>query len=111
MNEEPRKYYMPNQFDNESNVLAHYETTGPEVFSQTEGEIDVFVAGMGTTGTLMGVGGYLKKKKPAVRIVAVEPAEGHTIQGLKNMSESIVPRIYRPEMFDEKVVRLFPATE
>jgi cysteine synthase B len=96
--------YMPNQFDNESNVLAHYETTGPEIFSQTKGDVDVFVAGIGTTGTLMGVGKYLKEKKPGVRIVAVEPTVGHTIQGLKNMSESIVPKIYHPDRFDEKVV-------
>jgi len=96
--------YMPNQFDNENNVLAHYETTGPEVFSQTKGEIDVFVAGMGTTGTLMGVGKYLKEKKPSVKIVAVEPTEGHTIQGLKNMKESIVPGIYHPDAFDEKMI-------
>lgn len=102
--EEPEKYYMPNQFDNESNVLAHYETTGPEVFSQTNGEIDIFVAGMGTTGTLMGVGRYLKEKKPEVRIVGAEPTEEHTIQGLKNMCESIVPSIYHPEMCDEKIV-------
>ena len=104
VNEHPELFYMPNQFDNASNVLAHYETTGPEAFSQTEGEIDVFVAGMGTTGTLMGAGKYLKEKKPGVRIVGAEPTIGHTIQGLKNMKESIVPRIYRPEMLDEKIV-------
>jgi cysteine synthase B len=96
-------YYMPNQFANESNVLAHYETTGPEVFSQTEGQIDVFVAGMGTTGTLMGVYRYFKEKKPQVRIVGIEPTEGHTIQGLKNMKESIVPKVYNPKMLDEKI--------
>jgi len=100
----PDKYYMPNQFDNENNSLAHYETTGPEVFSQTKGQIDVFIAGMGTTGTLMGAGRYLKEKKPGVIIVAVEPTEGHTIQGLKNMTESIVPKIYQPKVWDEKVV-------
>ena len=100
---EPDKYYMPNQFVNENNVLAHYETTGPEIFSQTNGEIDVFVAGMGTTGTLMGVHRFFKEKKPEVRIIGVEPTEGHTIQGLKNMVESIVPEIYNPEMLDEKV--------
>ncbi|MHC4482658.1 MAG: PLP-dependent cysteine synthase family protein [Planctomycetota bacterium] len=96
-------YYMPNQFVNENNTLAHYETTGPEIFSQTNGEIDVLVAGMGTTGTLMGVKRYFKEKKPEVRIVGVEPPEGHTIQGLKNMKESIVPKIYNPQMLDEKI--------
>ena len=104
LSEEPEKYYRPNQFDNESNALAHYETTGPEVFSQTGGEIDVFVAGMGTTGTLMGAGKYLKEKKPEVRIVGVEPTLRHTIQGLKNMNESIVPKIYHPGALDEKVI-------
>lgn len=102
--EDPGKCFMPNQFDNESNVLAHYETTGPEIFAQTGGEIDVFVAGMGTTGTIMGTGKYLKEKKPGIRIVGVEPTEGHTIQGLKNMNESIVPKIYQPTALDEKLV-------
>lgn len=101
--DEPEKYYMPNQFQNENNVLSHYETTGPEIWRQTAGKVDVFVAGMGTTGTLMGAGRFLKEKNPQVRIVGVEPTEGHTIQGLKNMRESIVPKIYRPEMLDEKV--------
>jgi cysteine synthase B len=102
-NAEPQKYYMPNQFENESNVQAHYETTGPEVFQQTNGEIDVFVAGMGTTGTLMGVYKYLKEKKPQAKVVGVEPPRGHTIQGLKNMTESIVPGIYDRQMLDEKI--------
>lgn len=100
---EPKEYFMPNQFENEHNVLAHYETTGPEIFAQTNGKIDVFVAGMGTTGTLMGVGRYLKEQKPGIRIVGVEPAKGHAIQGLKNMEESIVPKIYHPEVVDEKI--------
>ena len=100
---EPDKYYMPNQFVNENNVLAHYETTGPEILSQTNGEIDVFVAGMGTTGTLMGVNRFFKEKKPEVKIVGIEPPECHTIQGLKNMTESIVPEIYNPKMLDEKL--------
>jgi len=103
LEEDPDKYYMPNQFDNEDNVLAHYESTGPEIFSQTEGELDVFMAGMGTTGTLMGTGRYLKEKKPKCLIVGVEPTVGHTIQGLKNMEESIVPKIYQPKVWDEKV--------
>jgi cysteine synthase B len=100
----PLGYYMPNQYDNENNVLAHYETTGPEIFGQTKGEVDVFVAGMGTGGTLMGTGRYLKERKAEVRIVGVEPTLGHAIQGLKNMRESIVPKIYDPDMLDEKLV-------
>ncbi|MHC4666638.1 MAG: PLP-dependent cysteine synthase family protein [Planctomycetota bacterium] len=103
LGDEPDKYYMPNQFENENNMLAHYETTGPEIFCQTNGEVEVFVAGMGTTGTLMGVKRYFKEKKPQVRIVGVEPPKGHTIQGLKNMTESIVPQIYDPDMLDEKI--------
>ena len=101
--ENPDRYYMPNQFQNENNTLAHYETTGPEIWNQTRGEVDVFVAGMGTTGTLMGTGKYLKEKNPGVKIVGVEPVKGHAIQGLKNMEEAIVPAIYRPEMLDEKI--------
>ena len=103
INEAPDTHYMPNQFENENSVLAHYETTGPEIFSQTKGEIDVFIAGMGTTGTLMGVARFLKEQKPEVKIVGVEPTKGHTIQGLKNMKESIVPEIYHPEELDEKI--------
>jgi cysteine synthase B len=104
VNDDAGKYFMPNQFDNPSNVLAHYETTGPEILAQTDGQVDAFVAGMGTTGTLMGAGKYLKEKKPKMAIVGVEPTEGHTIQGLKNMNESIVPKIYQSKAFDEKVV-------
>jgi len=100
---EPDKYYMPNQFTNENNILAHYETTGPEIFSQTNGEIDCFIAGMGTTGTLMGVYKFLKEKKPEVKVIGVEPPVGHAIQGLKNMKEAIVPQIYNPQMMDEKI--------
>lgn len=98
----PGRYYMPNQYDNEANVLAHFETTGPEIYRQTGGEVDYFVAGMGTTGTLMGTGRYLKSIKPSVKVVGVEPVVGHTIQGLKNMTESLVPGIYRPEELDLK---------
>ncbi len=102
MEAQPGKYFMPNQYDNPANALAHFETTGPEIYEQTDGEVDYFVAGMGTTGTLMGVGTYLKSVKPGVRIVGVEPVTGHTIQGLKNMTESMVPGIYDPEQLDLK---------
>ncbi|MHC4637415.1 MAG: PLP-dependent cysteine synthase family protein [Planctomycetota bacterium] len=103
LEEHPDEYYMPNQFANECNILAHYKTTAPEIFKQTKGEIDAFVAGMGTTGTLMGASRYFKEKKPDVKIVGIEPPQGHTIQGLKNMTESIVPKVYNPDMLDEKI--------
>lgn len=103
LEEEPDRYYMPNQYANCNNILAHYETTGPEIFRQTNGEVDVFVAGMGTSGTLMGVGAFLREKRPGVRIVGVEPRLGHRVQGLKNMKEAIVPDIYREEALDEKI--------
>jgi len=104
LQESPELYFMPNQFENEYNTLSHYETTGPEIFTQTKAEVDVLVAGLGTTGTIMGTGRYLKEQKPSVKIVAVEPTAGHTIQGLKNMQEAIVPKIYHSEALDEKFV-------
>jgi cysteine synthase B len=100
---DPDRYYMPNQYANPNNPLAHYETTGPEIFRQTNGEIDVFVAGMGTSGTLMGTGRFLREAKPGVRIVGIEPRLGHKVQGLKNMREAIVPDIYHEEELDEKL--------
>jgi cysteine synthase B len=101
--EEPERYYMPNQYANPDNVRAHYETTGPEIFSQTDGDVDMFIAGMGTGGTLMGVGKYLREAKPGVRIIGVEPRLGHKVQGLKNMREAIVPEIYKEEALDAKI--------
>ena len=100
MEHEGDQYYMPNQFDNPQNYLAHYHTTGPEIYEQTKGEVDVFVAGMGTTGTLMGCSMFLKEKKPALKVVGVEPTLNHRIQGLKNMNEAIVPKIYDPKKLD-----------
>ena len=104
LEESPDEYYMPNQYANPDNVRAHYETTGPEIYRQTEGEIDCFVAGMGTGGTLMGTGAYLRGEKKDIRIVGVEPKPGHKIQGLKSMKEAIVPAIYREENLDEKLI-------
>lgn len=103
MDAEPERYFMPNQFENPYNFLAHYETTGPEIWEQTDGEISVFTAGMGTTGTLMGVGRYLKEQNPEVKVIGVEPVEGHHIQGLKNMAESISPGIYEPTRLDGRL--------
>jgi cysteine synthase B len=94
---DPETYFLPDQFKNPANTLAHYRHTGREIWSQTGGVVDAFVAGLGTTGTVMGVGRRLKEHHPAVRIVAVEPTVGHKIQGLKNMQESIVPAIYDRE--------------
>lgn len=104
LEEAPDTYYMPNQYANPANWLSHYETTGPEILCQTDGEVDVFVAGMGTSGTLMGVSRYFRERKPRVRVVGIEPPMGHTIQGLKNMREAIVPAIYEPARLDEKLV-------
>lgn len=103
LEENPELYFMPDQYSNCNNLLSHYETTGPEILRQTGGEIDVFVAGMGTSGTLMGNSWFFREKKPDVKIVGVEPRLGHKVQGLKNMKEAIVPAIYRPDALDEKV--------
>ncbi len=99
----PDRYFMPNQFSNPDNWLAHYEGTGPEIIEQTGGKLAAFVAGMGTTGTLMGVGRYLKEQDESIKIVGVEPVEGHAIQGLKNMKEAIVPEIYERRRLDDLV--------
>jgi cysteine synthase len=101
MQEEPGKYYMPNQFANPNNTLAHYETTAEEIWRQTEGKVTHFVAGMWTTGTLMGVATRLKELDPAVRIIGAEPYKNHKIQGLKNMEEAVVPEIYDRSKLDE----------
>jgi S-sulfo-L-cysteine synthase (O-acetyl-L-serine-dependent) len=102
LSEDPEKYFMPNQFDNDANVQAHYETTGKEIIEQTGGRITHFVAGMGTTGTLMGVGKRLKEYNSDIKIIGVEPVLHHRIQGLKNMTESIIPKIFDPNRLDEK---------
>jgi len=101
LSEDPDRYFMPNQFDNEANILAHYETTGKEIIEQTQGRITHFVAGMGTTGTLMGVSRRLKEFNKDISIIGVEPVLNHRIQGLKNMTESIRPKIFDPGMIDE----------
>ena len=101
--ENPEKYFMPDQFSNPANIQAHYETTGPEIYHELDGKIDCFVAGMGTTGTLMGVGKYFREMNPGIHIVGVEPEPGHAIQGLKNMEEAIIPRIYNRTLLNEKI--------
>ncbi len=97
------KYYMPHQFENKYNVLAHYETTGEEIWRATKGEVTMFVGGLGTTGTLMGVSKRLKEYNPEIKIVGVEPYPNSKIQGLKNLSHQYVPEIYEPARLDEKI--------
>lgn len=99
----PDKYFMPDQFSNEYNKLAHYVTTAQEICRQL-GHVDYFVSALGTSGTLMGVGLALKERNPDVKIVCAEPHKGHYIQGLKNMEEAIVPAIYDPSRLDERII-------
>lgn len=96
----PKKYFMPDQFSNVYNKIAHYETTAKEIWNDTEGKIDYFVSSIGTSGTIMGVGRYLKKLDPKIKIVCAYPEKGHYIQGLKNMEEAIVPKIYDKRKID-----------
>jgi cysteine synthase B len=96
----PEKYFMPDQFSNEYNKIAHYRTTGEEIWRQTGGDIDYFISSIGTSGTIMGVGKTLKEHNLQIKIVCAHPVKGHYIQGLKNMEEAIVPAIYDPSKID-----------
>ena len=98
--ENPGKYFMPDQFGNASNYQAHYENTALEIWSQTGGKIDYLVCALGTSGTIMGISRFLKALKPEIKIVCAHPVRGHYIQGLKNMDEAIVPEIYDPSKID-----------
>lgn len=98
--ENPGKYFMPDQFSNAANYLAHYENTALEIWQQTGGRIDYLVCALGTSGTLMGLSKFLKTMKPSIRVVCAHPTKGHYIQGLKNMEEAIVPGIYDPSAID-----------
>jgi cysteine synthase B len=100
----PDKYFMPDQFSNHYNQLAHYETTAQEILAQTGGKLDFFVSSLGTSGTLMGVGLALREKLPRVKIVSAHPVRGHYIQGLKNLEEAIVPAIYSSENLDRHIM-------
>ena len=103
-NKDPERYFMPDQYNNPNNWKAHYNTTAMEIWKQTEGKITHFVAGIGTSGTLMGTGRRLKELNPKIEIIAVEPASAlHGLEGLKHMESSIVPGIYDPKIHDRKV--------
>ena len=102
--ENPEKYFMPDQFSNKYNKIAHYKTTSEEIWKQTNGRIDYFVSAIGTSGTIMGVGKALKENNPRIKIVCAHPVKGHYIQGLKNMEEAIVPSIYESSEIDETIM-------
>ncbi len=95
------RFVMPYQYGNPANPQAHYETTGPEILADCP-EIDVFVAGLGTGGTLMGVSRYLREHKPGVRIVAAEPLPGELVQGLRSLEDGFIPEILDPSLIDAK---------
>ena len=104
LRKDPDRYFKPDQYFNEANPLGHYQTTGPELWGQTRGTITHFIAGMGTGGTLMGTGRYLKERNPDVQIVGVEPDDAfHGLEGLKHMASSIVPGIYDEARLDRKI--------
>lgn len=97
------RFVMPNQYDNPANVRAHYETTGPEIWHQTDGRVRYFFAGFGTCGTITGVGRYLKEQDPTVEVVAIEPQPGHRLPGLKSFSEAKEPSILDRNVVDHVI--------
>jgi cysteine synthase B len=100
----PEKYFYADQYQNPANPLAHYRTTGPELWEQTAGRITHFVAGLGTTGTIVGTGRFLHEKNPHLRVVAVEPDEPlHGLEGLKHLASALVPEVYDPRAHDLKI--------
>ncbi|HEY8490816.1 MAG TPA: PLP-dependent cysteine synthase family protein [Dehalococcoidia bacterium] len=101
--EAPDLYYMPYQYGNEANPRAHYETTGPEILRDLP-EVDVFVAGLGTGGTLTGTGRYLKEQKPGVRVVACVPHPGDLVQGLRSLEEGFIPPVLDESVLDGRIV-------
>jgi S-sulfo-L-cysteine synthase (O-acetyl-L-serine-dependent) len=101
---DPDRYFKPDQYNNEANPLAHFEWTGPEIWRQTDGRITHFLAAIGTGGTIMGTGRYLKSRNPKVQVIAIEPDDAmHGLEGLKHMASSIVPGIYHEGELDDKV--------
>jgi cysteine synthase B len=91
------------QFSNSDNPRIHYETTGPEIWEQTQGRITHFVSAMGTTGTITGVARYLKERNPAIRIIGAQPSEGSRIPGIRKWPQAYLPRIYEPALVDELI--------
>jgi len=100
---QPDRYVMPNQYENQQNAAAHYRTTGPEIWRQTDGKITHLFVSLGTCGTVTGTSRFLKEKNPGVRVIAVQPSEGHDIPGLRNTSELDVSALFDPSLIDEIV--------
>lgn len=98
----PELYFMPDQFANAANYMAHYERTAIEIWQACSGQIDYFVSAVGTSGTLMGVSRFLRIMKPDIKVICAHPTRGHYIQGLKNMEEAIVPDIYDESLIDRQ---------
>jgi cysteine synthase len=103
MHADPDAYYMPYQFGNVANPRAHYETTGPEILRDLP-EVDVFVAGLGTGGTLTGVGRYLKERKPGVKVIATVPHPGDLVQGLRSLEDGFIPEVFDDSILDGRIV-------
>ncbi len=102
--ENPDLYFMPDQFSNKYNKIAHYSTTAEDIIKDTVGTVTHYVSALGTSGTLMGIGTRLKELNPAIQVVSAHPVKGHYIQGLKNMSEAIVPSIYNEKLIDKTIM-------
>lgn len=99
----PDRYVMPNQYENQQNARAHFRTTGPEIWRQTEGKVTHLFVSLGTCGTVSGTSRFLKEKNPAIKVIAVQPSQGHDIPGLRNVSELEVSALYDPSLIDEIV--------
>lgn len=105
-------YFMLNQFGNPDNYLAHYKTTGPEIWRDTDGKVTHFVSAMGTTGTIMGVSRFLKEKNPDIQIVGTQPTDGSSIPGIRRWSAEFLPAIFEPQRVDRVIdVSQHQATE
>ncbi len=102
--EDPARYHYPDQYSNPANPLSHYETTGPEVWEQTDGEVTHLVVGLGTTGTAVGTARYLREQRPDIVVAGVEPASPmHGLEGLKHLETSKVPGIFEPKVLDRRL--------
>lgn len=99
----PDEFVLPNQYENEANVQAHLDTTGPELWRQTQGRITHFFGALGTCGTITGIGRFLKARNPAIKIIAIVPSEGHDVPGLRNLSQLEVSKLFDSSVIDELI--------